>query len=331
MTPRVSVVVVTYNSSQIIEDCLIALNSQTFNDFEVLLVDNDSHDNTRDVIERLRPQLKYLLRTFYLDENKGFTGGNNHAFKFCSSEYVALINPDAFAYPDWLATLVSAMDNHPDAGIGASKLVAWGTGMIDSVGIGFSTLLKGFNIGEGNDEDDYKEMKYVFGACGGAAIYRKKMLDEIGLYDDDFFLIHEDVDLSLRAQMAGWKALYVPDSKADHKVRSCIGKLSDTAIYYSVKNVELVRIKNLPMSFFIIFAPQVLIGAITEFLYFGIQNKKLKLYFKAKIDALKLFPKMIKKRKGVFALKRVNNRYIRSLFTPIFDDEFFFRKIKKLF
>jgi len=331
MNIPVSIVIVTFNSVKTIQNCLISLNDQTFKNFELILVDNNSKDGTVPIIGSMKSYLHFPIKTIYQEGNLGFAGGNNLALKYVSQNcrYVALLNPDAKADGQWLQKLVIEMENNTEIGICASKILTNDGNCIDSAGIGMSTTLKGFNRGEGKDINQYNCKEYVFSACGCASIYRKKLLDEIGFFDEDFFLIHEEVDLCFRAHLAGWKVLYVPESKVYHKVRSSIGKMSDKDVYYSVRNVELVKIKNVPLTLFISYMPGILVSYVTEFYYFGLKHKKMRIYLRAKVDALKLLPKMLKKRKMVFKIKKTNDKYVSSLLISIFSDEFLKSKIKK--
>ena len=331
MSLTVSVLIVTYNSSETIKECLSSLDDQTFKNFEVIIVDNNSKGDTKQIIEDMKSYLHFSIKTIYHEENLGFAGGNNLALKYISQycRYVALLNPDAKADSQWLQKLVTEMENNMEIGVCASKILTYDGKHIDSAGIGMPATLKGFNRGEGKDIKQYNYMEYVFGACGCATIYRKKLLDEIGFFDEDFFLIHEDVDLCFRAHLAGWKVLFVPESKVYHKVRSSIGKMSDKDVYYSLRNVELVKIKNVPLKLFIVYMPGILISYVTEFYYFVLRHKKLKIYLRAKVDALKLLPKMLKKRKMAFKIKKTNDKYISNLLIPIFNKEFLKIKVKK--
>lgn len=331
MNVAISVLIVTYDSAATIEDCLASLNRQTFRDFEVILVDNDSTDYTVKTVEFLRPRLTYPFNLVRLDENKGFTGGNNHALRFASGEYIALLNPDAAADDNWLAELWRAMDSHPEAGIGASKVIVAGSELLDSAGLGMSAVLKSFNRGEGENAGQYCDQAYVFGACGGAAVYRKRLIDEIGFFDDDFFLLHEDVDLSFRAQLSNWKVLYVPSARVQHQVSASIRKLSDMQVYFGVRNAELVRLKNVPLTVFMRCLPAYLAGEVAEFLYFAGKQRKPGLYFKAKLDVLRLLPEMLKKRKTIIQGKKVDAGYILGLVTSLWQRSYFKCKAKKLF
>lgn len=324
--PKVSVIVVNYNGISVIKDCLQSIIAQTFKDFETIVVDNCSTDESIKLIRFMFPSVTLIE----LKKNIGFAGGCNIGIKNSRGQYIALINNDAIAEPLWLQQLVNAADRHPDVGICASKLIAFGTNVIDSVGDGYATWLKGFKRGEGEDKERYDQMEYIFGACAGAALYRRNMLEEVGFFDEDFFLIHEDTDLNFRAQLAGWKVMYVPSAVVYHKVRSTIGHMSDAAVYYTLRNSEFVRIKNIPLLLFIKCLPEFILGIISEFLYFVVRHKKLKLYLKAKIDVIKFFPKMLRKRRDIMEnVKKVDNRYIHSVMASIWDKEFFIMKIKK--
>jgi GT2 family glycosyltransferase len=331
MRVAISVLIVTYNSAETIEDCLTSLNRQTFRDFEVILVDNGSKDDTVKTIEFLGPRLTYPFKLVPLGENKGFAGGNNHALRFAKGQYIALLNPDAAADDNWLAELWRAMNAHPEAGIGASKVTVAGSEILDSAGLGMASVLKSFNRGEGEDSGQYCSLEYVFGACGAAAVYRKTLIDNLGFFDEDFFLLHEDVDLSFRAQLSNWKVLYVPSARLQHEVSASIKKMSDMQVYFTTRNSELVRVKNVPLSVFIRCFPAYLAYEFAEFFYFAVRHRRLGLYFKAKLDVLRLLPKMLQKRKEIMQKKRVGDSYISSLMTSIWQRSYFRCKIRKLF
>jgi len=260
---NVSVVLINYKVGNVVLDCLKALEGQSFKDFEILIIDNGSSDDSLGQIERLLEgnQLADSIKLIAFKKNLGFAGGGSEGLKHTNSEYIALLNNDTEPDQNWLKELVMAMDSDFNVGICASKLIVFGTDIIDSAGDGFSTFLKGFKRGEGREASLYNRKEFIFGAYAGAALYRRKMIDEIGFLDEDFFLIHEDTDLNFRAQLRGWKVLYVPTAVVYHKVRSSIGQMSDMAVYYTLRNSELVRIKNIPLGVFIRCLPEFLIGA----------------------------------------------------------------------
>lgn len=329
----VSVIIVNYNGIDVIQDCMHALERQTFKDFETIVVDNGSTDGS---LEHLNSFLtgnffSYPVKTIPLSNNVGFSDGNRQGLRHVNGEFVALLNNDTEPDEGWLEELVKGINSNQEIGICASKLIAYHSDIIDSAGDGYSMVLRGFKIGEGENKNVYDNKEFVFGACAGAALYRKKMLDETGFFDENFFLIYEDTDLNFRAQLAGWKALYVPTAIVHHKVRSSIGNMSDTAIYYSLRNSELVRIKNVPAGIFFRCLPEYIISVFAEFVYFAIKHKKIRLYFKAKCDALRMFPLMLKKRKAIMKAKKVSNEHLLGMMTPVWQKDFFKTKTKKFF
>lgn len=333
MDPVASIIIVNYNGKEVIGDCLKWVGRQTFEDYEVIVVDNGSTDGSGDTAARILEGPVFAGKASFLPltENLGFPGGNLAGLNRARGVYIVLLNNDTEPDPDWLNELVAAADAHPAAGIFASKLVDWKTGRIDSAGDGYTTTLKGFKRGEGEvDKGQYDRQGFIFGACAGAALYRREMLDRIGFLDEDFFLIHEDTDLNLRAHLAGWKVLYVPRAVVRHKVRSSIGAMSQKAVYYTLRNSELTRLKNIPLPVFLLYFPEFILGTITEFIYFAVKHGHLRLYLKAKADALAMAPRMLKKRKEIAKTRKASNRQIAAVMTPLWEGSVLRGKVKKL-
>jgi hypothetical protein len=331
--PRVSIIIANYNGKGLVIDCLKTLVEQSFKDFEILIIDNASTDGSLNEIEKFvkAVPLNYSLKLIPLDKNAGFAGSSLAGLKHANGEHIVLLNNDTEPDGRWLGELVEAMDSDPTVGICASKMIIHGTDIIDSAGDMFSTALKGFGVGEKQKSFLYNERRYVFGACGGAALYRREMIEEIGFLDEDFFLIHEDIDLNFRAQLNGWKSLYVPTAIVYHRVRSSIGQMSDMAVYYTLRNSEFVRMKNVPLAIFIRCLPEYIILTIVEFAYFAIKHKKLRLYFKAKSDALRMLPRMLKKRAVIMKNRKVSYKYLLDMMTPLWEKDLLLAKIKKFF
>ncbi|MFI5294029.1 MAG: glycosyltransferase family 2 protein [Thermodesulfovibrionales bacterium] len=323
--PLISIIIVNYNGRELLRLCLESVFAQSLQDIEVIAVDNGSADGSVEYIRENFPAVEVVA----LPSNIGFPGANNEGIKHAKGSFIMLLNNDVEADKDCLAGLVSAMEKDTSVGICATKMLVAGTDLIDSAGDGFSSNLKGFKRGEGKPAHLYNENEYVFGACAGAAMYRRKMIEEIGFLDEDFFLIYEDADFNLRAQLAGWKVKYVPSAVVHHKVRSTIGNMSDTAVFYSLRNSELTRMKNIPSWVFIRCLPAYILGTLLEFLFFVVRHGRLKLYVRAKLDALRLLPKMLKKRKAVMRIRKVSNGDLYSLITSICSREFFTAKISK--
>jgi GT2 family glycosyltransferase len=313
---RISIIVVNWNCGQYLPDCFASLARQSFKDFEIIFVDNASTDKSVVLAKNLARELLLDVKFVELDSNAGFAGGNNEGLKHCSGRYIALLNTDTVAERDWLKAFVKEMDAHPEVGICASKLIVQGEDVIDSAGDGYSTFGHAFKRGEGKTREKYSQSEYTFGACAGAALYRREMIEKIGLFDDDFFLIFEDTDLNFRAQLNGWKCLFVP-AAVYHKVGASVKKMGGLTAYYSVRNDKLMKIKNLPMSIFLRKMPCLIFGEVIWFLYFLIRGN-FRYYVKANLDTIKMLPRFIKKRREVMKTKKVSDDYIRGLFTSGF-------------
>jgi hypothetical protein len=270
------------------------------------------------------------VRVVELSENTGFTGGNASGLKVATGDYIALINNDTRAEERWLENLLRPMIADQRVGICASKLIIDGTDKIDSAGDGITSAGVGFKRGLWKKKSYYDEPEPVFGACAAAALYRRKMLQEIGFFDEDFFLNDEDTDLNFRARLFGWKSRYVPDAVVYHKVNSSIGRLTDVAVYYHSRNLEFTWVKNMPTALMLRFAHHKLIQEIGAFFYLCVRHWKWGAFFRAKRDALKMLPVMWKKRKDIQAGRKVTNREIKEALTPIFSRELVRQKIDQL-
>ena len=329
--PKISILIVNYNGKGLIESCLDALEKQSYNNFEIIIVDNNSSDGSLNNIEKFlgKSLIALRIKIIPLAENLGFAGGNNEALKYAEGEYISLINPDAEASADWLKELVNAMDSHPEVGICASKLVVYGQDIIDSAGDECSTTGIGFKRGEGEPAVQYQDLEYIFGACGGAVMYRRKMLEEIGFFDDVFFIIHEDSDLNFRAQLAGWKCLYVPEAVVYHKVSSIIGKMSDAMVYYSVRNSLYVYMKNMPVKLMIRYFHHKVLQEAGTLLYF-MRHGKLRPCLRGYIDFFIKLPVLCEKRRKINKLRKVTDSYLKEMMTPLLSRKFFKKQMTKL-
>jgi GT2 family glycosyltransferase len=313
---RISIIIVNWNGGQYLPDCFASLGKQTFKDFEIIFVDNASTDRSLSLAQTIAGQLSLNAKFIELATNTGFAGGNNEGLKHCGGRYIALLNTDTVTERDWLKALVEEMDAHPEVGICASKLIVQGEDVIDSAGDGYSTFGHAFKRGEGKTREKYSQSEYTFGACAGAALYRREMIEKIGLFDEDFFLLFEDTDLNFRAQLSGWKCLFVPAS-VYHKVGGSIKKMGASYAYYSVRNDKLIKIKDLPATILVRKMPSLFLGEIIWFFYFLMQGK-FKYYLKGNMDAIKMVPLFFKKRREVMKMKKVSDDYILGFFTSGF-------------
>jgi GT2 family glycosyltransferase len=323
---KISVIVVNWNGQSFLEDCLSSLSRQTYTNREIILVDNGSTDSSIPYVKEKFPDVKIVE----LRENTGFTGGNAAGLKATDGMFVALVNNDTRADDRWLENLVQPMSKDARVGICASKLLFEGGAQINSASDGLTTAAVGFNRGLGAQSALYDHPELVFGACGAAVLYRRRMLGEIGFLDEDFFLYDEDTDLSFRAHLAGWRCVYVPAAVLQHKSNATSIKLSDVHVYYHTRNLEFVWVKNMPAALMLRFAHHKLLQEIGSFCYLCLRHGKWAPYFRGKIDALKMLPRMWKKRRAIQAGRRVSNCYLRSLMTSMFTLDFASQKIRQM-
>ena len=322
----ISIIVVNWNGRKLLQDCLGSLAAQDYPDLEIIFVDNGSTDASIQFVRTTFPK----VRIIELSTNEGFAGGNSQGLKLASGEFIALVNNDARVEVHWLSSLVQPMLKDPTVGICASKLLFADSAQINSAADGLTTGAIGFNRGLAENAGAFRKPEFVFGACGAAVLYRRSMLDEIGFLDEDFFLYDEDTDLNFRAQLAGWKCVYVPSAVAYHKGNATAGRLSDTHVYYHTRNLEFVWIKNMPLGLMLRFAHHKLLQEIGSFCYLCLRHGKWRPYFRAKIDAMKMLPKIWKKRRFIQARRRVSNSYLRSQMSSMLTLDFARQKLKQM-
>ncbi|MCA9970844.1 MAG: glycosyltransferase family 2 protein, partial [Anaerolineales bacterium] len=242
--PSASIIIPHFNGKQHLADCFAALRQQTEPDFEVLLVDNGSTDGSQALVRAEYPEVRLLE----LGENRGFTGACNAGWQAARGEIIILLNNDTAVSPTWLAEIRAAFARCPEAGSIACKMLLFDRRDHFHTA-GDYVRLDGIPGNRGvwqRDVGQYDREEFVFSACGGAAAYRRAMLDEIGFLDDDFFFSCEDVDLGWRANLAGWRVLYVPTAVVYHKLKATGGAV--TGSYYDGRNFLYLIWKNYPTS-----------------------------------------------------------------------------------
>ena len=262
--PRVSVVVLNWNGRHLLARCLPDVLGQTFDDYEVVLFDNGSTDGSADWVEARFPQVRVIRSP----HNLGFARGNNEAIRATVSDYVATLNNDAAPDPGWLAAMVQAAESSPEVGMCAAKMVrAHDRTLMDACGIVVDRAGIAWNRYAGERERPEREPYPVFGPCAGAALYRRAMLDEVGLFDEDYFIYYEDVDLAWRAQRSGWRCLYVPTARVVHRHSSTVKEGSPLKGYLLGRNKVWTLVKNYPWPDLAINMPLILAYDVAAWLY----------------------------------------------------------------
>lgn len=310
---KVFVVILNWNGGEETVSCLHELTKQTLK-HEVVLVDNGSEDNSIALVEAKFPKLKIIK----LNHNTGFAGGVNVGITYAfdnEANAVALLNNDAVAERDWLENLVSSLEDNPEVGIATCKFIRDDKKHFDSTGDIYTTW--GLPYPRGRDEpvsDTYDKDTMIFGASGGASVYKVSMLKEIGLFDEDLFAYLEDIDISFRAQLAGWKVMYNPKAVAYHKVGMTSGKIKGFTTYHYMKNLPIVFWKNVPLRYFPRVAPRLFLSYWTilfKALITGKGSYALKGYF----YHITHLPSTLRKRRRIQRSKKVSNDYVWSILT----------------
>jgi len=304
-------VIPNWNGERFLHLCLGSLHEQSFEDFETVLVDNASSDGSLQLVERDFPE----VRVISLRENRGFSAAVNAGIETSEATYVALLNNDTEVDPGWLEALVRAAERHPEAGLFASKLVDfYDRRVLDGAGDALRLSGLPYRLGHGErDRGQFDAPAYVFSACGAAALYRRGMLDEIGLFDEDFVSYCEDGDLSFRAQLAGYRCFYVPDAVVYHMgSASTGGKRSATATRLGTRNSLSLLVKNLPLSAAPHILPFFVLGQIARLLT-AAATGTLRAHLEGLAGAWHHLPLMLKKRREIQGKKRVSDAEIRSL------------------
>src|SRR5215472_8842402 len=251
----VSVLIATYNSAPFLEACLASIRRQTHGSVEIIIVDNASTDGTRKILEEWGERAKIVFN----ENNIGFSRAQNQGIRAAAGNWLLALNPDVVLSPGFIAEMVGAGNLDSKVGSVSGKLLRWHPStepefsrVIDSTGIYFTPSLRHLDRGaEQTDRGQFDALEYVFGASGAAALYRRKMVEDISVegefFDEQFFAYREDADLAWRAQLMGWKCLYVPSAVAWHVRRVTPERreqLPNEINWHSVKNRFLMRGKN---------------------------------------------------------------------------------------
>jgi GT2 family glycosyltransferase len=244
--PLISVIIPNWNGKHFLIECLDSLKEQTFRDFETILVDNGSTDGSA---EFAKDRYGEFIRIIRNKKNLGFTGGNNVGIEAARGEYIVLLNNDTWADPGWLEELAKATSSDRPIGMWASKVYSYyKRNQIEAVG----ELIYWDGLGRSKgqyelERGQYDEKEEIFFPPGCGGMYRKTVFEEIGVFDEDFFAYADDVEIGIRARLAGWKGLYVPRAVIYHKNSGTGGQYSPFKAFYVERNRFWITIKYFPL------------------------------------------------------------------------------------
>jgi GT2 family glycosyltransferase len=302
MKTDISVIVVNWNGRRFLPRCLEALARQTANSLEVIVVDNASTDGSAEWIRTHHPEVKLLA----MPHNLGFAAANNLAAQRASGHWLALLNPDAFPEPDWLAALHAASRAFPEASSFAGKLLmAEHPERLDGTGDVYH--VSGLAWRRDHDRSDASASRgggWVFSPCGASALYRRDRFLELGGFDEDFFCYLEDIDLGFRMQLLGDRCRYVPDAVARHLGSASTGQRSAFSSYQGQRNLVWVYCKNMPGPLFWTYLPLHVVMNLFSVAWLALRGQG-RVALAAKRDALKHLRTMWRKRRAIQQNRRV--------------------------
>ena len=310
-TPYLSVIIPNWSGERLLPACLDSLRKQSYEDFEVILVDNASQDGSLALVRKSYPEVKVVA----LGENRGLTGAANVGIEEAQGEVMVLLNNDTEAHPRWLEELASGLVRYPQVGMAACKILLYDRrDRLHSAGDYYR--VNGIPDSRGvweRDEGQYDREEEVFAPCGGAGAYRRRMLEEIGLFDEDFFMYCEDVDLAWRAQMAGYRCIYIPTAIVHHRLSATGG--GRVASYYTGRNTLYVIMKDYPGFLFKRHWPSI-VGAQLAISWEALRSfrgEAARARLRGQLAAPLGLWRMLRKRRQVQKLRRVSSAYLETL------------------
>ena len=310
--PRVSVIILNWNGRDYLAACLPSLLRQTYPNFEVVVVDNGSTDGSGAFVEQQFPQARLIGN----DRNLGFAAANNQAIRATQGEFVALLNNDTVADPRWLEALLAAAAD-PAVGMVATQMrLAHRPDRIDSAGVAIDRagIAWGVDGGAPVAAAPPTAVTETFGASGGAALYRRAMLDDNGLFDEAFFAYLEDVDLAWRAQWAGWRALYAPGAVVTHHHSATGNRIPHFKSRLLGRNKLWLLAKNYPFPALLWYLP---IIALYEGMSLAVawRERRLRSALAGRWEALRRLPMMLARRRRL--VKRISAQQMMARLHPV--------------
>ncbi len=314
----IAVVVVNWNSDTYLYKCLQSLETQTLKPVRIIVVDNASTDDSLEGLEE-----KFLDCEFIkLESNTGFSFANNFAVeKADNCDWIAFLNPDAFASSDWLEKLSKAVEEFPECASFGSHMLRHGSNRIDGTGDVYHVCGSAWRRDHGVLTSKIeREMQEIFSPCAAASFIRRDVFSAVGGFDENFFAYFEDVDLGFRLQLKGYACRYVPDAVVEHVGSATTSRYSDFAVYHGQRNLVWSYIRNMPR--FWHYLPQHIFFNLVALTWFTLKGKAVPV-FRAKWHALKEFPRVwalrkITQEERVVDSATVINKMSRSFWRPYY-------------
>jgi GT2 family glycosyltransferase len=306
--PDVSLVIVSWNGRRYLDECLTAVAGQEGVAFETILVDNGSTDGTADYVRERFP----WVRVVALPENRGFTGGNNAGAREARGRYLAFLNNDTAVDPGWLRALRGAVDEAAGFCLVTSRVVYMhDPTIVDSAGDGYLRSGGAFKRHHGARVAAAADSGEVFGVSGAACLMSRAVFEELGGFDETFFASHEDVDLSYRARLRGYRCRYVASASVRHHGSATLGRVSPFAVFQGQRNLEWLYFANTPAALLLTSLPGHLLYNAAAAVYFA-RLGLFGAFVRAKVAALGGVGHVLRKRARVQRTRTVSARAIQE-------------------
>lgn len=312
---KVTVIIPNYNGIEYLKECLKSLEEQTFQDFSVIIVDNCSTDGSVEFIKQSYPE----ITLFEMDENYGFSIAVNKGIRESRTKYVILLNNDTVIHKDYIKELYNHISTSKKIFSVSSKMISYrDRTVMDDAGDLYTVLGWAFQRGVRRPVDEFNEPKRVFAACAGAAIYRRDVFKEIGLFDEMHFAYLEDIDVGYRARIEGYRNEYCPTAIVYHVGSATSGATvySDFKVKLSARNTIYLNYKNMPLLQLAINFLPIFAGTMVKFLFF-VKRGFGKAYCQGIIEGLKTVSKCKKvkfKKKNIVNYIIIEGELIRNTF-----------------
>lgn len=311
---KVSVIIPNWNGKELLHDSLASLEKQSFKNFETLLVDNGSSDGSIEYVSEKSPQVKIIR----LNKNYGFARAINKGVNQSRAKYVVFLNNDTAVNSSWLENLVKTANQHPEVVSVNSKILNfYDRKKIDGVGILVNEVGQARSIGwNEKDSGQYNKEEYIFGATGGASLFRREDFIKVGMFDEDYFMYCEEVDFAFRAQFLGFKSIYCPKALVYHKHKATAKRLPQHIEYWQFKNMTQTIILDFPTKVLLKrwrLAKIILVHFNT--IFYQIRNGFLWPPILTEIWLLLHLPALLRKRSRIQNARKVSDEYIESFLT----------------
>lgn len=308
---KASVIIPNWNGKYLLKDCLESLKKQAFKKFEIIMVDNGSTDDSIEYVKKNFPDVKIV----YLNKNYGFARAINEGVEKSQAKYVIFLNNDTKVDKNWLENLIKTADNHPEVISVNSKILNFNDRKkIDGVGILINEVGQARSIGW-NEKDlgQYEKERYIFGATGGASLFRREDFIRVGMFDENYFMYSEEVDFAFRAQCLEYKSIYCPKALVYHKHKATSKKMPQYIEYWQFKNMSQTIIKDFPISI-LLKNWRLLKIILVHFntIFYQIKNGFFWPPLMTEIWLIFHLPDLLHKRKKIQENRKVSDEYIES-------------------